>query len=71
MSWVEQETYEAVEFAPPPSDIIEGPINFNDILIENPIATFAVRIAGDSMTGVEHRPRPTRQSIHHEALLYY
>jgi DNA polymerase V len=52
MSWVEQETYEAVEFAPPPSDIIEGPINFNDILIENPIATFAVRIAGDSMTGV-------------------
>ena len=52
MSWIEEETYEALEFAPPLSDIIEGPIDFNDILIENPIATFAVRIAGDSMSGI-------------------
>ncbi len=52
MSWAEEETYALEEFAPPPSDIIEGPIDFNDILVENPVATFAVRIAGESMIGI-------------------
>ncbi len=52
MSWAEEETYALEEFAPPPSDIIEGPIDFNDILVENQIATFAVRIAGESMIGI-------------------
>jgi DNA polymerase V len=28
------------------------PLDFNEPLIENPAATFAVRIAGDSMTGI-------------------
>lgn len=52
MSWAEEEAYAHEEFAPPPSDIIEGPIDFNDILVENPISTFAVRIAGESMIGI-------------------
>ena len=52
MSWAEEEAYALEEFAPPPSDIIEGPIDFNDILVENPVATFAVRIAGESMIGI-------------------
>ena len=52
MSWAEEEAYALEEFAPPPSDIIEGPIDFNDILVENPISTFAVRIAGESMIGI-------------------
>jgi DNA polymerase V len=52
MSWAEEEAYAREEFAPPPSDIIEGPIDFNDILVENPISTFAVRIAGESMIGI-------------------
>lgn len=52
MSWADEETYALEEFAPPPSDIIEGPIDFNDIIVENPVATFAVRIAGESMVGI-------------------
>ncbi len=52
MSWAEEEAYALEEFAPPPSEIIEGPIDFNDILVENPISTFAVRIAGESMIGI-------------------
>ena len=56
MSWAEEEAYALEEFAPPPTDIIEGPIDFNDILVENPIATFAVRIAGDSMKGIGIHP---------------
>ena len=57
MSWAEEETYALEEFSPPPSDIIEGPIDFNDILVENPVATFAVRIAGDSMKGIGIYPK--------------
>jgi DNA polymerase V len=52
MSWAEEEAYALEEFAPPPSDIIEGPIDFNELIIENQPATFAVRIAGDSMKGI-------------------
>ena len=32
-------------------DYLDRPLDFNDLLIENPAATFAVRIAGESMTG--------------------
>ena len=56
MSWAEEEAYTLEEFAPPPSDIVEGPIDFNDILVENPIATFAVRIGGESMIGIGIHP---------------
>lgn len=36
-------------FPSPADDHLEPPLDFNDLLIENPSATFAVRIAGDSM----------------------
>src|SRR6202040_1908125 len=32
-------------------DYLDRPLDFNELLIENPAATFAVRIAGESMTG--------------------
>ena len=38
-------------FPSPADDYLEGSLNFNDLLIKNASATFAVRIAGDSMTG--------------------
>jgi DNA polymerase V len=42
----------ACGFPPPTDDYLDRPLDFNELLIENPAATFAVRIAGDSMTGV-------------------
>jgi SOS-response transcriptional repressor LexA len=30
---------------------LDRPLDFNELLIENPAATFAVQIAGESMTG--------------------
>jgi DNA polymerase V len=39
-------------FPSPADDYLDRPLDFNDLLIENPTATFAVRIAGESMTGV-------------------
>jgi DNA polymerase V len=38
-------------FPSPADDYLEGPLDFNELLIKNASATFAVRIAGDSMTG--------------------
>ena len=38
-------------FPSPAEDYVERPIDFNDLLIANPAATFAVRVAGDSMSG--------------------
>lgn len=38
-------------FPSPAEDYIERPLDFNELLIEHPAATFAVRVAGDSMTG--------------------
>ncbi len=32
-------------------EILNDPIDFNQLLVENPVATFAVRVAGESMTG--------------------
>jgi DNA polymerase V len=39
-------------FPSPADDYLDRPLDFNDLLIENPAATFAVRIAGESMKGV-------------------
>ena len=38
-------------FPSPADDYLDRPLDFNDLLIENPAATFAVRIAGESMKG--------------------
>jgi DNA polymerase V len=38
-------------FPSPADDYLDSPLDFNDLLIENPAATFAVRVAGDSMIG--------------------
>ena len=38
-------------FPSPADDYLDRPLDFNELLIENPAATFAVRIAGESMTG--------------------
>ena len=38
-------------FPSPAEDYLDGSLDFNELLIENPAATFAVRITGDSMTG--------------------
>ncbi len=39
-------------FPSPADDYIEGPLDFNELLIDNEAATFAVRVSGDSMTGI-------------------
>lgn len=39
-------------FPSPAEDYIDSALDFNELLIENPAATFAVKIAGESMTGV-------------------
>ena len=41
----------AAGFPSPADDYLERPLDFNELLIQNPAATFAVRIAGESMTG--------------------
>ncbi len=38
-------------FPSPADDYLDHPLDFNDLLITHPAATFAVRVAGDSMTG--------------------
>jgi DNA polymerase V len=38
-------------FPSPADDYMDRALDFNELLIENPAATFAVRIAGESMTG--------------------
>lgn len=39
-------------FPSPADDYLDRPLDFNELLIENAPATFVVRVAGDSMTGV-------------------
>lgn len=39
-------------FPSPAEDFLEKALDFNELLIEHPAATFAVRVAGDSMTGI-------------------
>lgn len=40
-------------FPSPGDDFVEQPLNLNDLLIDNPSATFFVRVAGDSMEGAK------------------
>jgi DNA polymerase V len=42
----------ACGFPSPADDYLDRPLDFNELLIVNPDATFAVRIVGESMTGV-------------------
>lgn len=39
-------------FPSPADDYLERPLDFNELLIAHPAATFAVRIQGDSMVGL-------------------
>jgi DNA polymerase V len=39
-------------FPSPADDHLDRALDFNELLIENPAATFAVRIDGESMTGI-------------------
>jgi DNA polymerase V len=41
----------AAGFPAPGDDVVEEPLDLNDLLIENPTATFFVRVSGDSMEG--------------------
>ena len=41
----------ACGFPSPADDYLDHPLDFNELLIRNPAATFAVRLASDSMTG--------------------
>ena len=41
----------AAGFPSPADDYLDRPLDFNELLVENPAATFAVRVAGESMTG--------------------
>jgi SOS-response transcriptional repressor LexA len=41
----------ACGFPSPVDDYLDRPLDFNELLIRNPAATFAVRLASDSMTG--------------------
>ncbi len=41
----------AAGFPAPGDDLLEEPLDLNDLLVENPTATFFVRVTGDSMEG--------------------
>jgi DNA polymerase V len=41
----------ACGFPSPAEDYVDRPLDFNELLIEHPAATFAIRIEGESMTG--------------------
>jgi DNA polymerase V len=41
----------ACGFPSPAEDYVDRPLDFNELLIEHPAATFAIRIEGDSMIG--------------------
>jgi DNA polymerase V len=41
----------ACGFPSPADDHLDRPLDFNELLVQNSVATFAVRIAGESMTG--------------------
>jgi len=41
----------ACGFPSPADDYLDRPLDFNELLIRNPAATFAVRLASESMTG--------------------
>ncbi len=39
-------------FPSPADDYLDHPLDFNELLIAHPAATFAVRVTGESMTGL-------------------
>lgn len=41
----------AAGFPAPGDDLVERPLDLNDLLIENPSSTFFTRVSGDSMEG--------------------
>jgi DNA polymerase V len=41
----------AAGFPSPGDDLVERPLDLNDLMIDNPDATFFVRVSGDSMEG--------------------
>lgn len=41
----------AAGFPSPGDDLVEQPLDLNDLLVDNPTATFFVRVSGDSMEG--------------------
>jgi DNA polymerase V len=41
----------ACGFPSPAEDYVDRPLDFNELLVEHPAATFAIRIEGESMTG--------------------
>ncbi len=43
----------AAGFPAPGDDMVEKPLDINDLLIDNPTATFFVRVEGDSMEGAK------------------
>jgi len=43
----------AAGFPAPGDDLVEKPLDLNDLLIENPTSTFFVRVKGDSMDGAK------------------
>jgi|RhiMethySRZTD1v2_1073278.scaffolds.fasta_scaffold2934463_1 Peptidase S24-like len=47
-------------FPSPADDCLDRPLDFNELLIENPEATFAVRIVGDSMVAPASSPGTSR-----------
>ena len=46
-------TSPAAGFPAPGDDLVEKPLDLNDLLIDNPTATFFVRVEGDSMEGAK------------------
>lgn len=43
-------------FPSPADDYLDSTVDLNELIIENPVATFAARVAGESMTGAEIFP---------------
>jgi len=43
----------AAGFPSPGDDMVEQPLDLNDLLVDNPTATFFVRVTGDSMEGAK------------------
>ena len=41
----------AAGFPSPGDDLVERPLDLNDLLVDNPTATFFVKVSGDSMEG--------------------
>ena len=43
----------AAGFPAPGDDMVEQPLDLNDLMVENPTSTFFVRVSGDSMEGAK------------------